>query len=106
MTGDRESDLWESICDRCGLCCFEKIEDEKGTIFFTSRACRYLDLQTRQCRIYEKRFLINPECVALTPELVETLHWLHDDCAYRRALEVPRRRPATIQTKEKKKRDG
>lgn len=99
MTDDR----WESICARCGLCCFEKLEDESGTIFFTSRACRYLDIHTRRCRVYERRFQINPECVALTPELVERLPWLHDDCAYRRALGVPRRRRMT--TKECDRRD-
>ena len=28
----------------------------------------------------------HPECVKLTPELVGELNWLHDDCAYRKAL--------------------
>jgi uncharacterized cysteine cluster protein YcgN (CxxCxxCC family) len=77
---------WEKICDQCGLCCFEKIEDDRGTIFFTRTPCRYLDVGTRLCKIYEHRFEINPECVKLTPEMVKTLHWLHEDCAYMRAL--------------------
>jgi len=93
MRKDQTADRWESLCARCGLCCFEKIEDDSGTIFFTSRACRYLDISTRLCKVYERRFIINPECVALTPELVESLPWLHDDCAYRRALGLPRRHP-------------
>lgn len=80
---------WESICARCGLCCFEKLEDDSGTIFFTQTPCRYLDVVTRECRIYERRFTINPECVQLTPELVKDLNWLHDDCAYRQALGLP-----------------
>lgn len=78
MTGD----AWESLCRGCGLCCFEKIEDESGTIFYTQTPCRYLDVITRECRIYENRFTINPECIKLTPELVPTLHWLPRDCGY------------------------
>lgn len=78
MSGDR----WEELCRGCGSCCFEKIEDERGTIFYTQTPCRYLDVVTRQCRIYENRFVINPECVKLTPELVPTLRWLPRDCGY------------------------
>jgi len=77
---------WEALCERCGLCCFEKIEDDSGTIFFTRTPCRYLDVVSRECRIYERRFAINPECVKLTPELVGELTWLHDECAYRKGL--------------------
>lgn len=83
---------WESHCTRCGLCCFEKIESENGAIFFTSTPCRYLDIETRKCVIYDKRFKINPECVKLTPELVRELNWLHDDCGYVKALGVKRKR--------------
>ena len=63
---------WEKLCRGCGECCLEKIEDERGTIFYTLKPCRYLDIETRQCRIYDNRFVINPECVKLTPELVPT----------------------------------
>lgn len=83
---------WESLCEQCGLCCFEKIEDETGTVFFTSTPCRYLDVSTRQCVIYDRRFEINPECIELTEELVRELHWLHDGCGYRKALGVRRSR--------------
>jgi uncharacterized cysteine cluster protein YcgN (CxxCxxCC family) len=73
---------WEALCRGCGSCCFEKIEDERGTIFYLLKACRYLDVVTRQCRIYDNRFTINPECVKLTAELVPTLRWLPRDCGY------------------------
>lgn len=73
---------WEERCHGCGSCCFEKIEDERGTIFYLMSACRYLDVETRQCRIYENRFTINPECVKLTPELVKNLRWLPKNCGY------------------------
>lgn len=83
---------WEQLCEKCGLCCFEKIEDESGSIFFTSTPCRYLDVVTRECRIYNRRFAIYPECVRLTEELVRELTWLHDDCGYRKALGLTRKR--------------
>ena len=73
---------WETLCRGCGSCCFEKIEDERGTIFYLLKACRYLDVVTRQCRIYDNRFTINPDCVKLTAELVPTLRWLPRDCGY------------------------
>jgi uncharacterized cysteine cluster protein YcgN (CxxCxxCC family) len=82
MESDNGEEAWESLCNRCGLCCFEKIEDERGNIFFTRTPCRYLDVVTRLCRIYERRFDINPDCVKLSPDLVGSLHWLHDGCAY------------------------
>jgi len=77
-----ENEEWESRCHGCGECCFEKIEDDQGTIFYLMSACRYLDLETRQCRIYENRFVINPDCVKLTAELVPTLRWLPRKCGY------------------------
>jgi uncharacterized cysteine cluster protein YcgN (CxxCxxCC family) len=90
---------WETLCRGCGSCCFEKIEDERGTIFYTQTPCRYLDVVTRQCRIYDNRFIINPECVKLTAELVPTLRWLPRECGYLAPLHVnipamPRQRRA------------
>ena len=79
---------WEALCDRCGLCCFDKFEDDNGNIFFTQTPCRYLDIVSRLCKIYERRFEINPECVKLSPELVGSLRWLHEECAYKKALSL------------------
>ena len=79
---------WESLCEQCGICCLEKYEDDSGTIFFTQTPCRYLDLATRQCKIYKRRFEINPECIRLTEKLVRTLPWLHNGCGYRKAIAV------------------
>ena len=76
---------WDGLCKQCGFCCFEKLEDERGTIFYTQTPCRYLDVTTRRCKVFERRFEINPSCVKLTPELVPTLRWLPVDCGYRQA---------------------
>ncbi|MRR53270.1 MAG: YcgN family cysteine cluster protein [Deltaproteobacteria bacterium] len=85
------SDNWEDLCEKCGICCFEKIENDNGTIFFTATPCRYLDVVTRECKIYPRRFEIYPECVQLTETLVQKLNWLHDDCGYRKAFGLKRR---------------
>jgi len=84
----KSSKKWESLCEQCGTCCFEKIENENGTIFFTQTPCRYLDVVTRKCRIYKRRFEINPECIQLTEELVRELSWLHDGCAYKKEFGI------------------
>lgn len=74
---------WDSLCKQCGRCCFEKIEDDRGNIFYTQTACRFLDVVSRECKVFERRFEICPSCVKLTPELVSTLRWLPRDCGYR-----------------------
>jgi len=80
-TPDSENS-WEAQCKQCGLCCFEKLEDSRGRIIYLDTACKYLDITSRRCKIYERRFEINPDCVKLTPELVPTLHWLPAECGY------------------------
>lgn len=86
------AEQWEDVCERCGLCCFEKLEDDKGRILFLDTACRYLDIDSRECKIYDRRFEINPECIQLSKELVHELNWLHDDCGYRKAYGLTRRK--------------
>lgn len=73
---------WDALCKRCGRCCFDKWEDERGNITYTDIACRYLDIVSRRCKIFPQRFTINPTCIKLTPELVPTLRWLPRDCGY------------------------
>jgi len=78
---------WESLCDGCGLCCMEKLEDaDTGVVYVTSVACQYLDLESCRCRIYENRTYINDVCVELTPGSVSQYSWLPETCAYRRVL--------------------
>ena len=82
-------DEWEALCDGCGKCCLNKLEDEDtGEVVFTRVACRLLDDDTCQCAHYQTRKMIVPECIVLTPEtLPETAYFMPASCAYRRMQE-------------------
>jgi uncharacterized protein len=75
---------WESLCDGCGLCCLNKLEDwETGEIAWTSIHCQLLDGQTCRCKDYENRQKTVPDCIRLTPQEVEEISWLPPTCGYR-----------------------
>jgi uncharacterized cysteine cluster protein YcgN (CxxCxxCC family) len=78
---------WEDLCQRCGLCCFEKNVDQRGRITTTRVPCRHLDIITRNCRVYTKRLEVGEGCVRLTPEVVSKADWLPEECVYRRSSE-------------------
>ncbi|TAK49732.1 MAG: YcgN family cysteine cluster protein [Xanthobacteraceae bacterium] len=79
---------WESLCDGCGRCCLEKLEDEDtGRLYFTSVACRLFDEGACRCHDYEHRSERVADCVRLTPANVRSLNWLPSSCAYRLVAE-------------------
>ena len=81
-------DEWESLCDGCGLCCLQKLEDEdSGEVFYTHLACTLLDLKTCRCGDYPSRLARVPDCLRLDLTSLPTLHWLPRSCAYRRVHE-------------------
>jgi len=79
---------WESLCSRCGICCFQRITDPKtGASHYTSIRCRHLNAATLQCDAYENRFDINCSCEKVTPENIRGLKQLPDSCGYRTIAE-------------------
>lgn len=75
---------WESLCDGCGRCCLNKLEDwDTGQIFYTDVACRLFDGHSCRCRDYPNRHKRVADCVALTPANVGDLSWLPPTCGYR-----------------------
>jgi len=76
---------WEALCDGCGKCCLNKLEDEDtGEVAFTRVACRLLDCDSCRCGQYEIRHQFVPECVRLTPHNIsEIAYWMPASCAYR-----------------------
>lgn len=81
---DMSRDEWENLCDGCGRCCLNKLEDEDtGKFLYTRAACKLLDVKTCRCTDYPNRAARVPDCVTLTPENVGELGWLPQTCAYR-----------------------
>jgi uncharacterized cysteine cluster protein YcgN (CxxCxxCC family) len=79
---------WESLCDGCGRCCLEKLEDEDtGQIHFTHISCTLLDAGACACKDYGNRSEKVPDCVRLTAENVRSLNWLPPTCGYRLVAE-------------------
>jgi uncharacterized cysteine cluster protein YcgN (CxxCxxCC family) len=75
---------WESLCDGCAKCCLVKLEDEDTeTIEYTDAACKLLDLGTCRCTDYKKRTKRVPDCVHLTPKVIQEVNWMPPSCAYR-----------------------
>jgi uncharacterized cysteine cluster protein YcgN (CxxCxxCC family) len=75
---------WESLCDGCGKCCLLKLEDEDtGEVSYTDVACKLLDMVSCRCTHYANRKRYVPDCIKLTPKLVDRLRWMPSTCAYR-----------------------
>ena len=80
---------WEALCDGCGKCCLNKLEDaDTGEVALTNVACRLLDGDTCRCTQYPVRHQFVPDCIVLTKDTIhEHLYWLPQTCAYRLRLE-------------------
>lgn len=76
---------WEALCDGCGKCCLNKLEDEEtGEVALTRVACRLFDNATCQCSKYVARKQYVPECVSLNPQSLDrAFYWLPQTCAYK-----------------------
>lgn len=94
---DMSAQQWESLCDGCGKCCLNKLEDEDtGEIYYTNVACRLLDIPTARCSNYAKRKSLVPDCTILEPHNLGLFKWLPKSCAYKLVFEgkdLPRWHP-------------
>lgn len=91
----RRRQWWESLCLRCGLCCYQK-EIRGGKVHVQMGApCRFLDLSTRLCVVYERRFRVCRECRKMRWVHARFSRWLPDSCGYVRHYRRRRsRRPS------------
>jgi len=79
---------WESLCDGCGRCCLNKLEDiDTGELHFTNVACQLLDDNSCRCENYPERKKYVPECLVLNADSVQSSTALPSSCAYRRLAE-------------------
>lgn len=76
---------WEALCDGCGKCCLNKLEDEDTEeVALTRVACRLLDDATCRCTHYENRHQFVPDCIVLKPDNLDShAYWMPETCAYR-----------------------
>ena len=76
---------WEALCDGCGKCCLNKLEDEETEVVALTRvACRLLDDATCLCTHYTNRHQFVPDCIVLKPDTIDShMYWLPQTCAYR-----------------------
>ncbi|MBT9382616.1 YcgN family cysteine cluster protein [Pseudooceanicola sp. CBS1P-1] len=76
---------WEALCDGCGKCCLNKLEDEEtGEVALTRVACRLLDGHSCRCAQYPIRHQFVPECISLRMQnLDQHMYWMPQTCAYR-----------------------
>ena len=75
---------WESLCDGCGRCCLNKLQEEgSDRTFYTDVGCRLLDGQTCRCTDYKNRAAKVKDCVTLTPRNINRISWLPPTCGYR-----------------------
>ncbi|MBL4646366.1 MAG: YcgN family cysteine cluster protein [Rhizobiales bacterium] len=82
---EMDAQEWESLCDGCGRCCLNKVEDwDTGEIIWTNLACTLLDMKACNCKDYPNRQAKVPDCLQLTPKSVREITWLPASCAYAR----------------------
>ncbi len=75
---------WESLCDGCGRCCLNKLEDEDtDDIYYTNVSCKLLDIENCCCSDYENRKEKMPDCMILSVDNQAALEVMPSTCAYR-----------------------
>ena len=75
---------WEALCDGCGRCCLQKLEDRKtGKVQYTWVACYLFDTEACRCSNYAERVRLVKGCSVLTLSRVRAYRWLPKTCAYR-----------------------
>ena len=75
---------WESLCDGCGRCCLNKLQDEDSDrTYYTDIGCRLLDGESCRCKDYKNRAAKVKDCVQLTPRNINRISWLPPTCGYK-----------------------
>ena len=73
---------WEEICDKCGLCCYQKEYRGAGMVINTNRPCAYFSVETGLCMVYENRFKVCSDCRKVTLFRAGFSSLLPESCAY------------------------
>ena len=73
---------WDSICNRCGLCCYERVRRSGCLVIKYDSPCQFLDTETKLCTVYDYRFKVCPECRKVTIFHALFSRYLPDSCGY------------------------
>ena len=93
----RRRKRWESLCNRCGLCCYERVRKNGRLVIRFGSPCQFLDTETHLCTVYECRFQVCPECRKVTIFHALFSRYLPDSCGY---VQAYRKRPFRKPTDE------
>jgi uncharacterized cysteine cluster protein YcgN (CxxCxxCC family) len=75
---------WELVCDGCGKCCLQQLQDEDtSTLVFTNVACDLLVDGSCRCEDYPNRSSRVPSCLTMTPQNIkQCVEFAPPSCAY------------------------
>jgi uncharacterized protein len=74
---------WDAICDRCGLCCYDrKRVFGKGVVILWRRPCPYLQISSGLCKVYSRRFSVCRDCRKVTIFHALFDRYMPESCAY------------------------
>ena len=82
---------WESLCNHCGICCYEKTIRKGRAVINHSAPCRFLDTD-KSCTIYQERFERCRVCRPMTLWYALFASYLPDSCGYVQAYRFWKRR--------------
>jgi uncharacterized cysteine cluster protein YcgN (CxxCxxCC family) len=78
----------ETLCLKCGRCCYHKVRTNTGAVFMTPVPCIHLDLETKLCRMYDHRHQ-EPWCRDPLENLSNENPVLPTDCPLAQAFGPP-----------------
>lgn len=77
-------DRWEEVCQQCGLCCYERVFYDDGSVAIDFTApCEHLEESTNLCKVYENRYVACPDCHKVGLRQALSSKTLPPTCAYR-----------------------
>ena len=85
---------WDDLCTQCGQCCYRRDRVQGELVIDRDSPCRFLDVSTQLCTVYESRLSTCSNCKRLTIFHALFSRHLPDDCGYVEAFRKWRKPPS------------